>query len=237
MWTRTIVGAGITLAVAAAVVMSEDVRAQTTSPNPVGVWFGIARSCNPAGRFPPPAGTVDQAVCRVACGGVSCPQTTFPTDEVTMMPELFADGNVVATDHATLLDGHPTGQGRWEARGQTIVEGKLYYKVEASFQWFQPRPPQEVNPAYPWSRFQGMAHPRFVLLLDPDNPDVVKGYIQPYLFTITDGWGTVNLKPGTPYPTPDPLAPLPQTCDPTAKNSNPYCFGTFMFVLRRMQAR
>ena len=103
--------------------------------------------------------------------------------------------------------------------------------------WFQPRQPQDVNPSNPWSRFLGMAHPRFVLYLDPDNPDVVKGYLQPYLFSITDSYGIVNLQPGTPYPTPDPLAsPLPQTCDPTVQ-SNPYCFGTFMFVIRRVQPR
>ena len=79
---------------------SFNVEAQTTSPSPVGTWFGIARSCNTPSRFPQPPGTIDQAICQEACLG-ACPKTTFPIDEVVMMPELFADGNVVATDHAT----------------------------------------------------------------------------------------------------------------------------------------
>jgi hypothetical protein len=214
---------------------SSTVNAQTTSPSPVGTWFGIARSCNSPSRFPQPAGTIDQSICQEACVG-ACPKTTFPIDEVTMIPMLFADGSVVATDHAALVDGHPIGQGRWEAAGQTLIGGKLYYRIQASFMWFQPRQPQDVNPSNPWSKFLGMAHPRFVMFLDPDNPDVVKGYLQPYLFSITDSYGIVNLQPGTPYPTPDPLMTLPQTCDPTVQ-SNPYCFGTFMFVIRRAQAR
>ena len=214
---------------------SFNVTAQTAPPPAVGTWFGIARSCTSPSRFPQPPNTVDQAICREACQGAACPVTTFPIDEVTMMPELFADGNVVATDHATLVDGHPIGQGRWEAAGQTLINGKLYNRIDASFMWFQPRQPQDVNPNNPWSKFLGMAHPRFVLFLDPDNPDVVKGYLQPFLFSITDSFGIVNLLPGTPYPTPDPVAPLPQVCDPRAK-ANPYCFGTFMFVIRRVLA-
>lgn len=203
----------------------------------VGTWFGIARACTTSSRFPAPPNTIDQDICRAACNGNVCPAATFPVDEVTMMPELFADGNVVATDHATLLDGHPIGQGRWEPAGQTTIGGKTYNKVQASFMWFQPRPPQEVDPRNPWSKFAGMAHPRFVLYLDPANPDEVRGYLQPFLFSITDRFGQVNLQPNTPYPTPDPIAPLPATCDPTATASNPYCFGTFMFVIRRVQPR
>lgn len=224
------------LAAGCAGLPSADLAAQSARPTPVGTWFGIARSCTTPNRFPQPPNTVDQAICREACGGDKCPETTFPIDEVTMMPELFADGNVVATDHATLVDGHPIGQGRWVAAGKTVIDGKEYERVDASFMWFQPRPPQEVDPRNPWSKFLGMAHPRFVMFFDPANPDIIRGYLQPYLFSITDKWGIVNLQPGTPFPTPDPVAPLPQVCDPTAQ-TNPYCFGTFMFVVRRVQPR
>jgi hypothetical protein len=46
----------------------------------------------------------------------------------------------------------------------------------------------------------------------------------------------VNLQPGTPYASPDPTGPLPDVCDPT-KQTNPYCFGTFMFVVKRVQPK
>lgn len=221
----------------AGVLAAGEARAQTTNSPAVGVWWGIARSCNGSTRFPPPSGTVNQAICREACGPNGCAQSTFPVDEVTMMPEVFADGNFVATDHCTLVDGHPIGHGRWEAGPQAIVDGKVYNTVRASFMWFQPRQPQDINPQNPWSTFLGMAHPRFIMYLDPTNPDVVIGYLQPFLFAITDSTGTVNLQPGTPFASPDPTSPLPTTCDPTNKTANPYCFGTFMFVVRRVQAK
>jgi len=213
---------------------------QTTAAPPVpnGTWFGIARSCTSPSRFPQPPNTVDQDICQQACGFAKvCPVTTFPVDEVTMMPELFADGSVVATDHATLVDGHPIGQGRWEPAGTAVVAGKTYQKISAAFMWFQPRQPQQVDSNFPFSRFGGMAHPRFVMFFDPANPDIMKGYLQPYLYSITDRFGIVNLQPGTPFPTPDPVQPLPDACDPTSTSDNPYCFGTFMFVIRRLQPR
>jgi len=212
-------------------------QAAPTFPGAVGAWFGIARSCTSPSRFRQPPNTVDQDVCQQACGiGRTCPTTTFPVDEVTMMPEIFADGNMVATDHATLVDGHPIGQGRWEPTGKVTFGGKTYERFSASFMWFQPRQPQDVDPNHPFSKFGGMAHPRFFMYFDPQNPDIMKGYLQPFLFGITDKFGIVNLQPGTPFPTPDPIQPLPEVCDPTA-NSNPYCFGTFMFVIRRIQPR
>jgi hypothetical protein len=117
--------------------------------------------------------------------------------EVAMMPEFFADGNMVATDHASLVDGHPIGQGRWDAAGQAVVAGKTYDKYQASFMWFQPQQPQAVDPNNPWSRFAGMAHPRFVMYFDPATPDIMIGALQ----------------------------------------TNPYCFGTFMFVVKRVQPK
>ena len=215
-----------------------ELTAQTSTPaSPaVGTWFGVARACTSSSRFEQPPNTVNQDICRAVCGGVACPMATFPTDEVAMMPELFADGNMVATDHATLVDGHPIGQGRWEPAGQQTIAGKTYTKFEASFMWFQPRQPQEVDRNHPFSRFGGMAHPRFVMFFDPETPDVMIGALQPFLFNITDRWGIVTLQPDTPFVSPDPTAPLPEVCDPT-KQTNPYCAGTFMFVIKRVKAK
>jgi len=217
---------------------SFNATAQTTpvvSPN-VGAWFGIARACTTNSRFAQPPNTVNQDICRAACGGAACPMSQFPVDEVAMMPEFFADGNMVATDHATLVDGHPIGQGRWEAVGKAVVAGKTYDKFQASFMWFQPRQPQDVDPNNPWSRFAGMAHPRFVMYFDPSTPDIMIGSLEPFLFNITDKWGIVNLQPNTPFVSPDPTGPLPEVCDPTHQ-TNPYCFGTFMFVVKRIQTK
>jgi hypothetical protein len=225
----------IALALAAGIA-SHDLNAQSAvSPN-VGTWWGIARACTTNSRFPQPPGTINQDICKATCGGVACPMSTFPVDEVAMLPEFFADGNMVATDHATLVDGHPIGQGRWELVGQVSIAGKTYTKFQSSFMWFQPQQPQNVDPNNPWSRFAGMAHPRFVMYFDPATPDVMIGALTPFLYSITDKYGIVNLQPGTPYASPDPTGPLPDVCDPT-KQTNPYCFGTFMFVVKRVQPK
>ena len=78
---------------------------------------------------------------------------------------------------------------------------------------------------------------RFVMFYDPTTPDLIRGYIQPYLYTLTDRFGELNLTPGTPFPTPDPIGPLPSTCDPTQVTANPLCLGTLHFVVRRIPAR
>ena len=226
----------VVAAVTAAGLASRDVSAQSAvSPN-VGTWWGIARACTTNSRFPQPPGTINQDICKASCGGVACPMSTFPIDEVAMMPEFFADGNMVATDHASLVDGHPMGQGRWELVGQVSIAGKTYTKFQSSFMGFQPQQPQNVDPNDPWSRFAGMAHPRFVMYFDPATPDVMIGALTPFLYSITDKYGIVNLQPGTPFASPDPTGPLPDVCDPT-KQTNPYCFGTFMFVVKRVQPK
>ena len=212
--------------------------AQTTAPvpTPIGAWFGIARPCTAGSRFPVPPGTVSQSVCKDACGGVTCPASTFPVDEVTMIPTLLADGTVLATDHASLFDSHSTGQGKWEAAGKTVIDGKSFDRYQASFMWFQPRKPTETDPRNPGSVFLGVVRPRFVMFFDPADPDIMKGYIQPYLFGMTDGYGIVNMQPNSPFPAVDPMGSLPAACDPTAK-TNPYCLGTLMFVVRRIPAK
>lgn len=232
----------VTILAAAIVVASlaaPSVMAQTdlAPPSPAGAWFGIARSCTPGGRFPNPPNTVNESICREACGGSKCPQATFPVDEVVMTPTFFADGRVVATDHLSLFDSHPASVGKWEAAGKAVLDGKEYLRFQATILFLQPRSPQDVDPRNPQGLFFGVGHPRFVFYLDPTNPDVVQGYIQPYLFTMTDQFGQVILKPNTPFPAADPVLPLPAVCDPTAKTSNPYCAGTLMFVIRRLQAK
>lgn len=229
-------------ALAAAVILTglaaPNVMAQSdlAAPSPAGAWFGIARSCTPGGRFPNPPGTVNESICREACGGGKCPAATFPVDEVAMTPTFFADGRVIATDHLTLFDAHPPSVGKWEAAGKAVIDGKEYQRFQATILWLLPRSPQDVDPRNPQGLFQGVGRPRFVFYLDPTNPDVVQGYIQPFLFTMTDNFGQIILQPNTPFPAADPVPTLPTVCDPTAK-SNPYCAGTLMFVIRRLQAK
>ena len=64
----------------------------------------------------------------------------------------------------------------------------------------------------------------------------MRGYIQPYLYEYTNDDGSVKLQPGTPFPTPDVVAPLPEECDPADEHATPRCFGTLHFVIRRIQA-
>lgn len=215
---------------------SPGLKAQSPPPTPVGAWFGIARPCTSGSRFQPPTGTVSQSVCRDACLGVACPPSNFPVDEVTMIPTLLADGTVLATDHASLLDHHSTGQGKWEFAGRTSIDGKQFDRYQASFLWFQGRNPPDIDPRNPLSIFLGVVRPRFVMFFDPGDPDIMRGYIQPYLYSMTDSFGIVNMQPLSPFPAVDPMGRLPVACDPTAP-SNPYCLGTLMFVIRRIPAR
>ena len=211
------------------------VKAQSTSPTPIGPWFGIARPCTPGNRFPVPLGTDDQSVCQQACLGV-CPASNFPVDEVTMIPTIFADGTVVADDFAELLpDHHSTAMGKWEYAGTAVLDGKTVDRYQATFIWFQAHAAQDIDPKNPLSVYSGVVRPRFVAFFDKDNPDQMRGYIQPYNYTLTDQFGIVILQPGTPYPLIDPVQRLPVACDPTAQ-TNPYCLGTLHFVIRRIIA-
>jgi hypothetical protein len=205
------------------------------APTPIGAWFGIARPCT-ATPFTKPAGTEDPTICRLACNAATCPVSNFPVNEVTMIPTILADGTVLADDFAELLDHHSTAQGKWKFVGVESVDGRPMERYQATFIWFQARNPSDIDPRNPLSTFAGVVRPRFVTFFDKDNPDLMRGFIQPYLYPMTDQFGIVNLLKGTPFPQPDPIAPLPANCDPTLQ-AIPYCFGTLHFYIRRIQAQ
>lgn len=233
---RFFVGGVLAVAVAAGLSVVS-VEAQTPNPPPFGAWFGVARPCTLQSRFPKPAGTDDQEICTKACPTGRCPQVIIPADAVTMAPTLLSDGTVVADDMDELFTGHTSGLGKWEYGGTTTLGGRTVQQINASFIWFQPRSAADTDPQNPLSHFAGVARPRFVMFYDPTAPDLIRGYIQPYLYTLTDKFGELNLTPGTPFPTPDPIGPLPSTCDPTQTSANPLCLGTLHFVVRRIPAR
>jgi hypothetical protein len=159
----------------------------------------------------------------------------FPVDEVTMIPTLLADGTVLADDFAELLDFHSTAHGKWKFMGTEVVDGRQVERYQATFIWFQARPREQVDPNNPLSNFLGVVRPRFVTFFDKTNPHMMRGFIQPYLYPIANELGIVNLLRGTPWPQPDPLAPLPAGCDPSLQGL-PYCFGTLHFYIRRINA-
>ncbi|HSL21020.1 MAG TPA: hypothetical protein VK886_05750 [Vicinamibacterales bacterium] len=214
------------------------------APTPIGAWFGIARPCTPPGG--PAHPTVNQAICRVACKG-PCPTATFPVSEVTMIPTLLADGTVLADDFGAVGvsppgfpiagDGHTTAHGKWAFQGKVRIDGAKVDRYQATFIWFQGRPPGfPYNAASPVGFFHGSVRPRFVTFFDKKDPDVMVGFIQPYLYNYTDANGIVSLQDGTAFPTPDPVAPLPAACDPSDFGAAPYCLGTLQFTIRRIRA-
>jgi hypothetical protein len=234
------------LLAAALWIAPHSMRAAGEAPSPVGAWFGIARPCTPPGG--PAHPTVNQTVCSLACNG-PCPTSAFPVTEVTMIPTLLADGTVLADDFAAVGvsppgfpiagDGHTTAHGKWALQGRNVVVGgNRVDRYQATFIWFQGRPPGfPYNAASPVGFFHGSVRPRFVTFFDKKDKDTMVGFIQPYLYGYTDPDGIVALQPGTPFPTPDPVAPLPAACDPTSFNpAEPYCFGTLQFTIRRIQA-
>jgi hypothetical protein len=214
--------------------------------SPVGAWFGVARPCTPASG--PAHPTVNQDVCQVACKTAACAPPTLPFNEVVMMPALFADGTVVATDFGSAGvsppgfpiagDGHSTALGNWALKGTTRIGNRRYDRYQSAFVWFQGRFPGEpYNNASPVGFFRGSIRPRFVTFFDARDPDTMIGFLQPYSYNYTDPNGQVLLQPHTPFPDPDPIAPLPTRCDPTDFAAKPYCFGTFQFTIRRVPAQ
>jgi hypothetical protein len=226
-------------------VQPESASAASGAATPIGAWFGIARPCTPPGG--PAHPVVDQAICHLACNGGPCPTATFPVPEVTMIPTLLADGTVLADDFAAVGvsppglsiagDGHTTAHGKWAFQGKVAVGDSRLERYQATFIWFQGRPPGfPYNAASPVGFFHGSVRPRFVTFFDKSDPDVMVGFIQPYLYNYTDANGIVTLQPGTPFPTPDPVRRLPAACDPADFGAAPYCLGTLQFTIRRILA-
>jgi hypothetical protein len=210
------------------------------STTPIGAWFGIARPCTPPVGCGIPLGEDgqpisdflrDPSICLKACGGSQCEANVFPLLQVTMIPTLLADGTVLADDFAAFLDGHTTAHGKWEYAGKELLDGKWVERYQATFVWFLGGGGQ----------FVGSIRPRFVTYFDKKNPDQMRGYIQPYLYAYTEPDGTigrVKLKPGSPFPDPNPAAdPLPAGCNPSAPAPGvPACLGTLHFNIQRIPA-
>jgi hypothetical protein len=192
----------------------------SNAPSPIGAWFGVARPCsNPSVPDPNP----DSTICEIA----GDQGNNFPLGQVTMIPTLLGDGTVLADDFAELVDGHTTAQGKWEYAGRVKVDGKWLDKYQATFIWFSNL--GFVNPL----NFAGSVRPRFVTFFDKDNPDEMRGYIQPYVYPYAAPSGLVNFDGK--FPSPNPTDPLPTTCDPNAGGPVP-CLGTLHFYIRRILA-
>lgn len=243
-YLASLVAAAVVGAVAMTFVQPEQAAAAGGRASAVGAWFGIARPCTPPGGVSHP--TVNQTVCSAACDG-PCPIATYPVPEVTMMPTLLADGTMLADDFGSVGvsppgfpiagDGHTTSHGKWVSQGAVEIAGVRLERYQASYVSFQGRPPGfPYNAASPVGFFHGSVRPRFVTFFDKSNPDVMVGYLQPYLYNYTNSDGIVNLRPGTPFPAVDPTAPLPAACNPADFGAGPYCLGTLQITLRRIPA-
>jgi hypothetical protein len=218
-------------------------------PNPIGAWFGIARPCTPP-PFPPAEGQPppvpfengapvddflpDETICDLACDGEACAPNAFPLLQVTMIPTLLADGTVLADDFGELFDNHTTAHGKWEYGGRVLVDGKYLEKYQATFIWFKANQVEDERGII----FGGSIRPRFVTFFDRDNPDFMRGYIQPFSYDYTEDDGTigrVNLG-GGPFPDPNPADPLPEGCTFSSNPRGPHCLGTLHFNIQRIPA-
>jgi hypothetical protein len=238
-YVASLVTAVLIGAAAVTFIQPDATSAAGANETPIGAWFGVARPCNPPDGLPPHP-VVNQTICNLACNG-PCPDSQFrwpngaPITEVTMIPTLLADGTVLADDFAAILDGHTTAHGKWAFQGKVSIDGNKVDRYQATFIWFQGRETALPPPAF----FAGSVRPRFVTFFDKSNPDSMVGFIQPYFYAYTDQNGIVNLQPGTPFPTPDPVAPLPTQCIPPTGPpdfSEPVCLGTLQFTIRRIIA-
>ena len=204
-------------------------RADGQDPTPIGAWFGIARPCpaDPIRDSP-----LHAEFCRMVCG--TCPSIigALPP-EVPMIPTLLADGTVLADDFGAVGGGHTTAHGTWiRSRNDGLPDRQGKQRYVASFIWLQSAP----DP--------GGVRSRFVTFFDPQDPDRMLGFLQPYVFPFIDrSTGLVIVNPSSPLDpfagdhipatAVDPLAmPLPSSCTPADR-----CLGTYHFVIRRIKAQ
>ena len=120
-----------------------------------------------------------------------------------MIASLHADGIVIVNDAGSIAVVRAAGQGAWnvdpDPRALQLA-GKDRY--EATFMGFQGTP--------------GFGRVRLVTYWDPNDPNRMIGYMQPYFFPIA---------------VPDFLVPLPLGCDNTFG-----CLGTQYFTFVRVKA-
>lgn len=150
-----------------------------------------------------------------------------------MMPTLLADGTVLADDAGELSVYHTTAHGKWMvSQNDGLVDRPGTQRFKATFYW--------LGQTGPTGRLDNGVRPRFVTYFDPNDPDRMMGYIQPYFFPIASG-GIVNVQPADPnnqfpgnhIPVVDPLVePLPEGCQTSLG-----CLGTYHFIIRRIKAQ
>ena len=153
-----------------------------------------------------------------------------------MIPTLLADGTVLADDFGSLIDGHTSAHGKWEFAGEEELDGSTVERYQATFIWFQ----KDADPESPrFGQFLGSIRPRFVTFFDRENPDRMRGFIQPYFYPYTEDDGTIGrvvLQEDAPFPNPNPADPLPEDCEPWVP-SLPQCLGTLHFNIQRIPAK
>lgn len=238
---------GLAAVTAVSIRVSNKVKVEAQSPNPVGAWFGIARPCpaDPATDSP-----LHADFCKTVCG--TCPSVpgALPP-EVPMMPTLLADGTVIADDAGEIGRYHTTAHGKWSTNTDpSVVQIAGRQRFEATFFWLQSAPPPAdagsltdiVGRLGGTCCFVAGIKPRFVTYFDPADPDRMMGFIQPYAFPfVNPETGLVQTNPPTaddpfagnhiPLKAVDPMATLPP-CSPANG-----CLGTYHFVIRRIKAQ
>lgn len=198
--------------------------------DPTGAWFGIARPCPANAVTDSPA---HAAFCTAVCG--TCASSGLLPAEIVLMPTLFDDGTLLADDAGqigvtgTASNYHTTAHGRWtDSENDGLVNRPGTDRIKGTYLYFGTG-----------GQFTNAVRTRFVTYFDPDDPDRMLGYIQPYMFAFAIGGQVVVLPPnpsdplaGNHRPATDPLTPLPAGC--TVANG---CLGTYHFVIRRIRAQ
>ncbi len=197
------------------------------TPNVVGAWFGVARPC------PANAGTdsADHATfCAVVCD--LCPNAGLLPPEISMNATLKEDGTMIEGDSGQISLYHTTAQGEWAVSNNDGLPDRTgTQRIKATFMWLGQNGPTGI--------LGNAVRTRFVTYSDPQDPDRMLGYIQPYFFPIAAPNGTVIVNPPNPLdpldgnhiPTIDPLtSPLPPGCQ-----LDKGCLGTYHFLIRRIK--
>lgn len=137
---------GALAAISTPVVLSHRADAQFSSimqqnPSPIGSWFGQALPVDPK---------------------------TAPFPAVWMMPTMFSDGNVIASDSHELNSPHTTAHGNWSMTGPN--------SMHATFLWIN------FGPLGTPDGYGGGFRVSFDGVIDPRDPDHMRVTLHPLAF-------------------------------------------------------
>jgi hypothetical protein len=219
------------------VAMAQGKSPKHAEPSLVGAWFGIARPCPADSATDSPQHV---AFCQAVCGTCTSIPGTLPP-ELPLMATFSADGALSVDDAGEMGRYHTTAHGTWGlSTDDSLPDWQGLERARATFLWLG----STATATEPFGTccFSNAVRTRTVTYSDPNDPDRILGYIQPYAtLPAVDAKGNMLVAPSNPS---DPTAGnhIPQSLSvveplPAGCANNLGCLGTYHFVIQRIKSQ